>query len=315
MALAAAIAISSVAAHAAFPDQNIVIVVPYPPGSSADLLAREIGQRMSVDLGRQVIVDNRPGAAGSSGADYVAHARPDGYTLLLSTNSPLTTNLALYKSLHYDTLRDFTPVVLLGSNGLLVVAAPSQHLTVFGDLVARAKAKPGAINVGTSGNGGTAHLALAQLDSSAGIEMTHVPYTGGVQSLTAAMSGEVEVTIADIVPALPLIRDGHLIALASTAAHRPQVAKEIPTIAESGYPDVVVEAWLGLLAPKGTPQDIIETLNVKANRIIKSPDVSTQLIRLGVDPIGGTQAEFQKVLERDVPLWRARVKSAGLAID
>jgi len=306
---------SAAGAHAEYPEQNITIVVPYPPGSTADLMARQLGEKITIDWGKQVIVDNRPGAGGSVGADYVAHAKPDGYTLLMCTNSPLTTNLALYKSLHYDTLRDFAPIVLLGSNGLVVVAAPSENLKSFQDLIARAKSKPGSINVGTSGNGTTAHLALAQINSAAGVTMTHVPYNGGVPSLTAAMSGEVDVTISDIVPALPLIHDGRLVALASTAAHRPQVAKNIPTIAESGYPGLAVEAWLGALAPAGTPAAIVERLNSEMNTILATPAVRQQLITLGVDPAGGTVQGFQELIRHDIPLWQDRVKSAGLAID
>jgi tripartite-type tricarboxylate transporter receptor subunit TctC len=302
-------------ARAAYPEQNITIVVPYPPGSTADLLARELGRQMTIDWGKQVIVENRPGAGGSVGADFVAHAKPDGYTLLLCTNSPLTTNLALYKSLKYDTLRDFSPIDLLGGNGLVVVANPSEKLKTFGDLIALAKKKPDSVTVGTSGNGTTAHLALAQINKTAGVVMTNVPYNGGTPSLTAAMSGEVQATIADTTAALPMIRAGRLVALASTAAKRPQAAPEIPTLQESGYPGLVVEAWVGLLAPKGAPDDTIQKLNTEANRILAMPAVRAQLIKLGVDPSGDTAQEFQAVIKRDIPLWRDRVKAAGLAVE
>jgi tripartite-type tricarboxylate transporter receptor subunit TctC len=314
-ALSVLAACMATAAQAEYPDRNITIVVPYPPGSTADLLARELGQQMTMDWGQQVLVENRPGAGGSVGADFVAHAKPDGYTLLLCTNSPLTTNLALYKSLKYETLRDFAPIALLGGNGLLVVTTPSQKLKTFQDLIELAKKKPDSISVGTSGNGTTAHLALAQINKSAGVVMTHVPYNGGTPSLTAVMSGEVQVTISDTTAALPSIRDGRLIALASTASHRPQVAPEIPTMEESGYPGLVIEAWAGLLAPNGTPDDIIQKLNIEANRILAMPAVRDQLVKLGVDPAGSTSQEFLDVIKRDIPVWRDRVKAAGLAID
>jgi tripartite-type tricarboxylate transporter receptor subunit TctC len=196
-----------------------------------------------------------------------------------------------------------------------VVATPAQNLKTFQDLIALAKKKPDSVSVGTSGNGTTAHLALAQIDKSAGVTMTHVPYNGGTPSLTAAMSGEVQVTIADTAAALPLVRDGRLVALASTAAHRPQVAPEIPTIDESGYPGVAIEAWAGLLAPHGTPDDIIQKLNAEANRVIAMPAIREQLIKLGIDPASSTPAEFLEVIKRDIPVWRDRVKAAGLAID
>jgi len=317
--MAAAFAVITVfaatAARAEYPERNITIIVPYPPGSTADLLARQLGRQMTIDWGRQVLVENRAGAGGSVGADFVAHAKADGYTLLLCTNSPLTTNLALYKSLNYQTLRDFAPIGLLGGNGLLVVATPAQNLKTFQDLIALAKKKPDSVTVGTSGNGTTAHLALAQIDKSAGVIMTHVPYNGGTPSLTAAMSGEVQVTIADTAAALPLVRDGRLVALASTAAHRPQVAPEIPTIDESGYPGVAIEAWAGLLAPHGTPDDIIQKLNGEANRVLAIPAIREQLIKLGIDPAGSTPEEFLELIKRDIPVWRDRVKAAGVAID
>lgn len=318
LSLLAALPENSASANSAlvsYPEQNITIVVPYPPGSSADVLARQLGEKITLDWGKQVIIDNRPGAGGSIGAEFVAHAKPDGYTLLLCTNSPLTTNLALYKSLHYDTLRDFAPIIELGSNGLLVVADPSQHLKTFKDLIALAKSQPGQVNVGTSGNGTTAHLALEQIDKTAGVTMTHVPYNGGMPSLTAAMSGEVQVTIADTTPALPLIRAGRLVALASTAARRPQAAPAIPTIEESGYRGLTVEAWVGLLAPSGTSNDIINRLNLEANRILAMPQMRKQIITFGLDPLGGTPQAFLDLIKRDIPAWRNRVKAAGLAVD
>ena len=317
--LVAAIAVMSiltgVSARAEYPEQNITIVVPYPPGSTADLLARQLGQQMTIDWGKQVIVENRPGAGGSVGADFVAHAKPDGYVLLLCTNSPLTTNPSLYKSLTYDAIRDFEPIGMLGGNGLVIVANPKANLKTFADLIALAKKKPDSVTVGTSGNGTTAHLALAQINKSAGVVMTHVPYNGGMPSLTAAMSGEVQVTISDTTAALPLIRDGRLVALASTASQRPQMAKEIPTLGESGFPGLAVEAWAGLLAPKGTPDAIIQKLNAEANRILAMPAVSEQLVRLGVDPATSTPKELQEIIKRDIPIWRDRVKEAGVAVD
>ncbi len=302
------------AARADFPEQNITIVVPYPPGSTADLLARQLGQHMSTTWGKQIIVENRPGAGGSAGADFVAHAKPDGYTLLLCTNSPLTTNLALYKTLKY-TADDFAAIDDLGGNGLLVVANPSLKLKTFGDLIELAKKRPNSISVGTSGNGTTAHLALAQINKSAGVIMTHVPYNGGTPSLTAVMSGEVQVTIADTTAALPLVRDGRLVVLASSASQRPQVAPEIPTIDESGFKGLVVEAWAGLFAPKGTPEAVVNKINAEANRILAIPDVKQQLIRLGIDPAGSTPQAAASRIKTDGPIWRDRVKEAGVALD
>jgi tripartite-type tricarboxylate transporter receptor subunit TctC len=313
---AAALAIAAFApALAAYPDHPVTIVVPYTPGGTVDLLARAIGREITQATGQQVIIDNRPGAGGSVGAEFVAKAPNDGYTLLMSTNSPLTTNLALYPSLHYDTMRDFVPIVLTGENGLVVVANPSLPAKTFADLIALAKKQPGAISAGTSGNGTTAHISLAQINKRAGVDITHVPYNGGVPSLTAAMSGEVQITLTDIVPALPLIHDGRLKVLATTSEHRPQVAPEIPTIAKSGYPGFNIVAWNGLLAPKGTSADITQWWNGQINRILQIPDVRKQIIAIGIDPLGGTSEAFINLLKEDIPRWKAMVKDAGVKLE
>jgi tripartite-type tricarboxylate transporter receptor subunit TctC len=314
LAVTAALA-SPAAALAAYPDRPITIVVPYPPGVTVDLLARAVGREMSQSLGQQVIIDNRPGAGGSVGAEYVAKATGDGYTLLMCTNSPLTTNLALYPSLRYDTLRDFVPIVLAGENGLVVVANPSVPVKTFAELIALAKKQPGMLAAGTSGNGTTAHISLAQINKRAGVDITHVPYNGGVPSLTAAMSGEVQITISDIVPALPLIRDARLRVLATTSEHRPQVAPDIPTIAESGYQGFNVVAWVGLVAPKGTPPDIVKLLNTEVNRILQTPEVRKQITSIGIDLLGGTPEAFAALLREDIPRWKAMVKDSGAKLE
>ena len=314
--LAAAAAISTFsAALAGYPEHPITIVVPYTPGGTVDLLARALGREMSQSLGQQAIVDNRPGAGGSVGAEYVAKAPGDGYTLLMCTNSPLTTNLALYRSLHYDSLRDFVPILLTGENGLVVVANPTLPVKSFGDLIALAKKQPDTLSAGTSGNGTAAHISLAQINKRAGVQITHVPYNGGVPSLTAAMSGEVQITLTDIVPALPLIRDGRLKVLATTSEHRPQVAPEIPTIAESGYPGFNIVAWNGLLAPRGTPAEVVRLLNAEVNRILGIPEVRKQIISLGIDPLGGTSEAFASLLKEEIPRWKAMVIDAGAKLE
>jgi tripartite-type tricarboxylate transporter receptor subunit TctC len=313
--VAVAAAAPLTAALARYPERPITIVVPYTPGGTVDLLARALGREMTQSLGQQVIVDNRPGAGGSVGAEVVAKATGDGYTLLMSTNSPLTTNLALYRSLHYDTLRDFVPVLLTGENGLVVVANPSLQVKTFADLIALAKKQPGQLSAGTSGNGTTAHISLAQINKRAGVDITHVPYNGGVPSLTAVMSGEVQITLTDIVPALPLIRDGRLKVLATTSEHRPQVAPEISTIAESGYPGFNIVAWNGLLAPKGTPAEVTALLNAEVNRVLKIPEVRRQIIAIGIDPLGGTAEAFTDLLKADIPRWKSMVVDAGVKLE
>jgi tripartite-type tricarboxylate transporter receptor subunit TctC len=185
----------------------------------------------------------------------------------------------------------------------------------FSDLIALAKKQPGALAAGTSGNGTTAHIALAQINKRAGVEITHVPYNGGVPSLTAVMSGEVQITLTDIVPALPLIRDGRLKVLATTSEHRPQVAPAIPTIAESGYPGFNIVAWNGLLAPKGVPPEVVQLLNTQFNRFLETPDVRRQIVAMGIDPLGGSAEAFTSLLKEEIPRWKNMVIDAGVKLE
>lgn len=299
-------------AFVAYPERPITIVVPYTPGGTVDLLARALGQELYKSLNQPIVVLNRSGAGGSIGAETVAHAANDGYTLLLTTSSPLTTNLALYQSLNYDSLRDFTPIVLAGENGTVIVANPTLGVKTFGELVARAKQQPGSIMAGTSGNGTGSDLSLAQVNKVTGTNIAKVPYNGGLPSLTAAMSGEVQVTFSDLVPALPLIRGGKLIPLAVTSPERSKAAPEIPTIQELGFPDFNTVVWIGLLAPAGTAQDVVTRLNSGVNEILATPGFRERMITIGIDPLGGTPEEFRKTLERDIPRWKQMVIDAGL---
>src|SRR5258708_37546035 len=235
MAFAAALLVAGAGpSFAEYPDRAIQIVVPYTPGGTVDLLARMLGPRLTAAWGQPVVILNRPGAGGSLGAEAAAKSAPDGYTLFLSTNSPLTTNLALYPSLGYEPLRDFEPVILAGENSLVLAASPKLPVKSVADLIALAKRRPGELNAATSGNGSTAHLSLATFNKVAGVSITHVPYRGGAPSLTAALSGEVDLVFSDIVPAAPLVLDNRLNGLAMTGLRRAAVAPDIPTLDESG---------------------------------------------------------------------------------
>ena len=260
-ALAAALLVAGTTpSFAEYPDHAIQIVVPYTPGGTVDLLARALGPRLTAAWGQPVIILNRPGAGGSVGAEFAAKSAPDGYTLFISTNSPLTTNLALYPSLGYEPLRDFEPVILAGENSLVLAANPKLPVKSAKDLIELAKRKPGELNAATSGNGSTGHLSLATFNKQAGVSITHVPYRGGVPSLTAAIAGEVQLVFSDIVPAVPQIRDNRLTALGLTGLRRAQIAPDIPTLDESGLPGFSITAWIGVVAPKGTPKDIVQKL-------------------------------------------------------
>jgi tripartite-type tricarboxylate transporter receptor subunit TctC len=314
-AAALLICASATPSLAEYPDRPIQIIVPYTPGGTVDILARALGTRLTVAWGQPVVVLNRPGAGGSLGADAAAKSAPDGYTLFLSTNSPLTTNLALYPSLGYDPLRDFEPVIVTGENSLVLAASPKLPVKNVADLIALAKRKPGELNAATSGNGSTAHLSLATFNKMAGVSITHVPYRGGAPSLTAAVAGEVELVFSDIVPAGPLVRDNRLNGLAMTGLRRAAVAPDIPTLDESGLKGFSITAWVGLVAPKGTPGDIVQKLNLEVGRALRDPEFVGQLSKLGIDPLGSTPEEFAAFLRQEIPRWKQIVQDAGAKVE
>ena len=254
IALAALLVAGSSPSRAQYPDRVIQIVVPYTPGGTVDLLARALAPRLAAAWGQPVVIINRPGAGACVGAEFVAKSAADGYTLFRSTNSPLTTNLALYPSLGYEPLRDFEPVILAGENSLVLAANPQLPVKTVKELIALAKTKPGELNAATSGNGSTGHLLLATFNKQAGVSIAHVPYRGGLPSLQAAIALEVQLVFSDIVPVMPQVRDNRLTALGQTGLRRAQIAPDIPTLDEFGLPGFSITAWIGVVVPKVTPE-------------------------------------------------------------
>ncbi len=315
IALAALLVAGSSASLAEYPDRTIQIVVPYTPGGTVDLLARALAPRLTAAWGQPVVILNRPGAGGSVGADVVAKSAADGYTLFISTNSPLTTNLALYPSLGYEPLRDFEPIIVAGENALVLATNPKLPVKTVKDLIELAKSRPGELNAATSGNGSTAHLSLATFNKQAGISITHVPYRGGVPSLTAAIAGEVQIVFSDSVPAMPQIRDSRLTALGLTALRRARIAPDIPTLDESGLPGFSITAWIGVVAPKGTPNEIVQKLNLEIGRALKDPEFARQMSTMGVDPLGSTPDEFATFLRNEIPRWKQIVQDADVKVE
>lgn len=313
--LIGAFAVGQSVARAAYPDKPIHIIVPYTPGGTVDLLARAMAPLLNKSWGQQIVVENRPGAGGSVGAEYVAAQPGDGYTLLLSTNSPLTTNLALFKSVKYDPLHDFVPVILAGQNALALVVNTKLSVKSVSDLIGLAKKQPGQLIGASSGNGTTSHLSLTEFNKMAGVRITHVPYPGGVPSLTAVISGEAQAVFSDIVPALPMITDGRVRALATTGLARSGVTPNLPTLNESGLKGFDVSAWVGMVGPKGVPAGIVDKLNTEINAILKEPDFRQQIIRIGIDPSGDTPHAFGHYLAEQIPLWRQRAVDSGLKVE
>jgi len=315
IAFVALLALGSSAAQADYPDRPIRIIVPYTPGGTIDVVARMIGPRLTAAWGQPVVIDNRPGAGGNIGADAVAKAPPDGYTLFLATNAPLTINVAAYQNIRYDPLRDFVPITVAGENPIMLVAHPSLPASSVRDLIALAKAKPGDLAAGTSGLGTTAHLSLAQFNKLGGVDVRHIPYRGGVPSLTAAVAGEVPLAFSDNVPAMPLIRDGRLKALASTGLRRSGISPDVPTMVEAGLPgfDIVATSWFA--APGGTPMDIVRKLNREVLRALNDPEFRDKLRTMGLDPLGFTPEEAAAFLRRELPRWKAIVTEAGVKLE
>jgi tripartite-type tricarboxylate transporter receptor subunit TctC len=311
----ALLALGSSVARADYPDRPIRIVVPYTPGGTVDVLARLLGPRLTAAWGQPVVVENRPGAGGNIGADFVAKAPPDGYTLFLSTNAPLTINVAAYQNLKYDPLRDFVPITVAGENSLMLVTHPSLPAKSIGELIALAKAKPGDLSAGTSGLGTTAHLSLARFNKLAGVDIRHIPYRGGVPSLTAAVAGEVPMTFSDIVPSMPLVREGRLKGLATTGQRRAGISPDTPTMAEAGLSgfDIVATVWF--VAPGGTPMDIVHKLNREVLRALNDPEFRGRLLTMGIDPLGKTPEEAAAFLRQELPRWKTIVTEAGVKLD
>jgi len=300
---------------AEYPERQIQVVVPYPPGGSVDVLMRLVGPKLTAVWGQPILIENRAGAGGSVGAAYVAKARPDGYTLLVATNSPFTTNPVFVPNIGYDPVRDFEPVIVVGESSLFLLVNPKLPVKSVAQLIALAKQKPKNLNAGTSGNGTTAHLSLAQFNKMTGVDIVPVPYKGGAPSLIAAVTGEVQMSFIDVVPAMQFIRDGRLRVLASTGLRRTRLLPDVPTLAESGLPGFNVGVWNGMVAPKGTPKDIVQKLNSEIAKIFRDPGFRKQLTDMGIDPLSNTPEEFADLLSKEIPRWRDIVTQAGLKIE
>ena len=314
-AAAAALALAAAPVRADYPDRPIHLVVPFPAGGGADILARTIMPRVARELGTTIVVENRPGAGGNVGAEYVARAAPDGYTLLYGTNGTHAINRALYGSLAFDPVRDFAPVSRMTQIAALVVVYPGLPVATVGELVAYAKANPGKVFFASAGNGTTSHLAGELFRTVAQVDVVHTPYRGGALAANDLMGGHVALMI-DVMPnVLPLAQGGKLRALAVTTAARVPAAPEIPTVAESGLPGFEVSAWDGVLAPAGTPTAVIDRLNAAIRAALADPEVRAALVARGAQPVPGTPEAFARHIAAESEKWAQVVKKAGAKVD
>lgn len=306
---------SGIAQGQGYPTRPVRLIVPFASGGPTDALARLYGDALAQALGQPFIVESKPGAAGNVGSDYVAKARPDGYTLLLGSLGTHGINANLYEHMPYDTVRDFSPVSLVAQTGHVVVVHPSLGVNTLSELIAYAKANPGKISYASAGVGSTPHLAVELLESTTGIHMVHVPYKGGGQAITDLVTGRVQLMIPAVLLPLQHIRSGSLKALAVTSARRDPALPDTPTTAEAGAPGLQMVAWFGIMGPAGMPNDVIARLHAAIVRVVQSPELRDKLLEVGMTAATDTPAEFSKLIESDLARWHAIVKSAGVKLE
>ena len=313
--LATALTFSLAAQAAEYPNRPVTIVVAFTPGGPSDVLSRILGRRLQEILHQPFIVENRPGSGGNIAAEQVAHADPDGYTLLMGNNSILATNAALYKKLAYDPQRDFVPISLVGTQANILVVNTNVEANSLAELIALAKGSPGKLNFASSGFGAAAHLAGELFKTEAGINIVHVPYKGAAPALQDVMAGHVQMMFATASSVIGLIKAGKVRALAVTTPKRTALLPDLPTVAELGIKDFDATTWHGLVAPAGTPKDIIDTLNFAVIEALKDEGTQKALIDLGVDIIGDTPKEFDAYIRSEIPKWAAVVKQSGAQVE
>jgi len=315
--LCAGLAVASAGAAAqAYPSARpIKLMVPYPAGGGADLLARAISQKLGDALGQAIYIENRPGANGIIGTDAVAKAAPNGYTLLMGNIGPNAINQALYAKLPYDCVKDFAPIGQMATTNHILAVHPSVPARNVQELIALAKASPGKLSYASTGIGGSPHLAGELFDMMAGVKMNHVPYKGATPANTDLIGGQVSAAFNTLPPLLAHVRSGRLRALAVTGAKRAQTMPDVPTIAESGVPGYDVSTWYGLLAPAGTPREIVVRLNTELNKVLQAPDMKAQMAAKGFEVETGTPEQFSALIASEVTKWTRVAKAANVKID
>jgi tripartite-type tricarboxylate transporter receptor subunit TctC len=313
--LLAAFAMTTATPAAEYPERPVTIVVAFTPGGPSDVLARIVGKRLQEIMHQPFIIENRPGAGGNIAAEQVAHAAPDGYTLLMGNNSILATNAALYKKLNYDPEKDFIPISLIGTQANILVVNPSVPAHSMAELIALAKASPGTINFASSGFGAAAHLAGELFKTEAGINIVHVAYKGAAPALQDVVAGHVQMMFATAASVIGLIRNGRVRALAVTTPKRTALLPELPTVDELGIKGFDATTWHGLVAPAGTPKPILDALNFAVVEALKDPATQKSLQDLGVDVVGDSAKEFEAYIKLEIPKWTAVVKSSGAHVD
>jgi len=312
---AALCALAAFAVAQEYPSKPVRIVVPFAPGGVADNSARGIADRLSAQLGQQVIVENRPGASGNIGTQGVAQAAPDGYTLLLGFDGTMVINPWVFPKIPFDTLRDFAPVTKLGDATLILVAHPAVPAKNLAEFLALAKRAGKSWPYGTSGTGGTPHLAGELLKQRTGIALEHVPYKGGGQAIIDVVGGQIPLVYTAIATAQQHVKGGRLVALGVSSAQRSGALPEVPTFIESGLAGFEVDSWVGVFAPAKTPRPVVERLQKEIAAALKAPDVRARYAALGIDPVGNSPEAFGAQIRADLARWEKVVKAANIKLE
>jgi len=315
LASAALVCAPALARATDYPSKPITLMIGFAPGGPSDVMARILTKKMEEILKQPLVIENRAGAGGSIAGAAVARAAPDGYTVLLATGSLLAINVSLYKNIGYDPEKDFEPIGLIGTQTNVLYLNPSVPATSLAELIAYAKANPGKLSFGSGGNGTPAHLAGELLKLEAKIDITHVPFRGTGPALQAVIGGHVPMAFNPPSPLLPHIQSGTIRPLAVTTLKRTQVLPEVPTIAESGFPGFEATTWHALVAPAGTPKDVIATLHRATAVTVNDPPVRKALPDLGVDVVGGTPEELRAYVKSGIPKWAEVVRASGAKVD
>jgi tripartite-type tricarboxylate transporter receptor subunit TctC len=313
--IAAALATVLLAGGAAaqdYPNRPIRLIVAFAAGGTTDFVARQIAEKAKASLGQSIVVENKPGANGAIGADFVAKAEPDGYTLFFSTAGALAINPSMRSDLPYDPVKDFTPIVPVARNTVLFAVNPTLGVATAQEMIARAKKQPGTITVAITGVGAISHLAIEMLQLAAGIKLQYVPYRGAGQAVADFIGGQLNAMSAEVPVLMPQIKAGKAKILAVSAQNRSDVLPDVPTFVELGYPDVVADNWSGVLAPAKTPPAIVARLNRAFNAVVQNPEVRRRFADNGVSTIGGTPEDLAELIRGETARWRKVVKETGV---
>ena len=306
---------TALAVAQSYPSRPVRLIAPSTPGDAPDVIARLIALRLSPVLGQPVVVENRPGAGGVIGSEVAAKSAPDGYTLIMGNAGSHGINAAVYSKLPYDIQRDFAPVSQVAIAPNVMVINPAIPAKSVAEFIAYAKSQPGKLSYASGGNGSSAHMSMELFKAMSGVDIQHVPYKGSSPALTDVMAGQVAVFIGNMPPTVPLVKAGKLRALAVTTKARSALMPELPTISEAGLPGFETVAWFGVLAPTGTPPEIVKKLSTEIGKIARSPEMREKLLAMGAEPIGGTPGEFKAVIDSDIAKWKALAQKEGIKVD